>query len=85
MLEGYSVTVSKHGEPILMIESAMLSGADLSQTDMDAIRAAGDHLVGFAGPVEHDKSLVEVVEELRQVTREHDVKFDLNCEALRRD
>lgn len=50
MREGYSVTVSKHGEPILTIESAMLSGAELSAEDEQAIRDAGQHLLSFIGP-----------------------------------
>ena len=51
MREGYSVTVSKNGEPILTIDRTMLSGlGDLSKEDTDAIRDAGEHLIGFAGP-----------------------------------
>lgn len=49
MKEGYSVTVSKWGEPILTIEPNCLSGADLSDEDSRAIWAAGEHLKSFAG------------------------------------
>lgn len=51
MREGYSVTVSRNGEPILTIERQMVSGqSDLSKDDAAAIRDAGEHLVAFAGP-----------------------------------
>lgn len=51
MREGYAVQVLYLGEPILMIESAMLSGkADLSDVDADAIRDAAEHLKAFVGP-----------------------------------
>lgn len=50
MRDGYSVTVSKWGEPILTIEPNMLSGAEHSPEDIDAIRDAGQHLCGFVGP-----------------------------------
>ena len=50
MREGYSVTVSKFGEPILTIEREMLSGAELSAEDEQAIRDAGEHLLAFVGP-----------------------------------
>lgn len=49
MKEGYSVTVSKWGKPILTIEPNMLSGADLSDDDTRAIWDAGEHLKSFAG------------------------------------
>jgi hypothetical protein len=51
MRKGYSVTVSKHGEPILTIEREMLGGkAELSAEDEEAIRDAGEHLLSFIGP-----------------------------------
>lgn len=50
MREGYAVTVSKNGVPILTIESTMLSGAELSVEDVKAIRDAAEHLLGFVGP-----------------------------------
>jgi hypothetical protein len=50
MRRGYSVTVSKHGVPILTIEHEWLSGAELSAEDEQAIRDAGEHLLSFVGP-----------------------------------
>lgn len=51
MHEGYSVTVSKHGEPILTIERSMLSGqGEFSEQDAAAIRDAAEHLLAFIGP-----------------------------------
>jgi hypothetical protein len=51
MREGYSVTVSKLGEPILTIERRMLSGkSELSDEDEQAIRDAAEHLRSFVGP-----------------------------------
>lgn len=38
-----------------------------------------------SGYQKDDQPLLEVVEELRAVTREHGVKLDWNDEALRRD
>lgn len=53
MRKGYSVTVSKWGEPILTIEREMLSGkAELSAEDEAAIRDAGEHLLSFIGSEE---------------------------------
>ena len=52
MKEGYSVTVSKWGEPILTIEPHCLSGAELSDDDSRAIWDAGEHLKSFAGDPE---------------------------------
>lgn len=50
MREGYSVTVSRWGEPILTMERAMLSGQPaFSPEDEEAIRDAGDHLKSFIG------------------------------------
>lgn len=51
MREGYSVTVSKNGEPILTIDRTMLSGiATFSDDERAAIRDAGEHLLSFIGP-----------------------------------
>lgn len=51
MREGYSVTVSKWGEPIITIERSMLSGApEFSTEDAAAIRDAAEHLLAFIGP-----------------------------------
>ena len=51
MREGYSVAVSKNGEPILTIERSMLSGQpEFSTEDAEAIRDAAEHLLGFIGP-----------------------------------
>lgn len=51
MRKGYSVTVSKHGEPILTIEREMVSGqAELSKADEQAIRDAAAHLLSVVGP-----------------------------------
>lgn len=49
MKEGYSVTVSKWGEPILTIEPNCLSGSDLTGDDVLAVNDLGQHLVAFAG------------------------------------
>lgn len=50
MREGYSVTVSKWGEPILTIEHEALSGApEFSPEDEEAIRSAAEHLKCFIG------------------------------------
>lgn len=50
MRKGYAVQVLHLGEPILTIESAMLSGkAELSDEDKAAIDDAGEHLIAFAG------------------------------------
>ena len=51
MREGYSVTVSKLGEPILTIERTMLSGQpEFSKEDEAAIRECAEHLLAFIGP-----------------------------------
>lgn len=51
MRDGYSVTVSKNGEPILTIEREMLSGiATFSDEERRAVRDAGYHLLAFIGP-----------------------------------
>jgi hypothetical protein len=52
MRAGYSVTVSKNGEVILTIEREMLSGAELSREDEEAIREAAEHLLAFVGPAD---------------------------------
>lgn len=53
MKKGYSVTVSKWGEPIVTIDHEMLSGkGELSEEELEAIRDAGDHLKSFAGPTD---------------------------------
>ena len=49
MREGYAVTVTKWGEPILTIECEYLSGAELSEDDKRAVFDAGTHLKSFAG------------------------------------
>lgn len=49
MREGYAVTVTKWGEPILTIERECLSGAELSDDDARAVFDAGKHLCAFAG------------------------------------
>lgn len=50
MREGYSVTVSKWGEPILTIEHEMLSGKpDFTPEDEESIRDASRHLISFIG------------------------------------
>jgi hypothetical protein len=55
MREGYSVTVSKFGEPLLTIERTMLSGrATLSAEEQQAIREAAEHLLAFVGPERDD-------------------------------
>ena len=51
MKEGYAVIVCHMGQSILTIESSMYSGkSELSEEDKDAIRAAGQQLIAFAGP-----------------------------------
>ena len=51
MREGYSVTVSKHGEPILTIERSMLSGqSEFSAADAAAVRDAAEQMLSFIGP-----------------------------------
>lgn len=51
MRDGYSVTVSKNGEPILTIERRMLSGiATFSDEERQAVRDAGENLLAFIGP-----------------------------------
>ncbi len=55
MREGYAVVIEHLGEQILRIDSAMLAGkADLTDADIKAIRDAGEHLIGFAGPERPD-------------------------------
>lgn len=49
MREGYAVTVTKWGEPILTIERECLSGAELSAEDERAVFEAGKHLCSFVG------------------------------------
>lgn len=51
MREGYGVIVTKNGEPILTIDSSMLSGQpEFSDEEADAIRDASEHLAAFIGP-----------------------------------
>lgn len=50
MRDGYSVTVYRNSCQLVTIESAMLSGCDLTPDDVAAIRTAGEHLLAFAGP-----------------------------------
>lgn len=50
MREGYAVTVTKWGEPILTIEHECLSGSYLSDDDKVGIRTAGQSLIAFIGP-----------------------------------
>ena len=59
MRQGYSVTVSKNGEPILTIEREMLSGAELSAEDEEAIRDAAEHLLAFVGSPDADAAFDE--------------------------
>ncbi len=59
MKEGYSVTVSKWGEPILTIEPNCLSGDDLSDDDSRAIWDAGEHLKSFAGDPDGPAAIVD--------------------------
>jgi hypothetical protein len=57
----WSVTVTVNGEEILTIDTQSLSGkADLSDEELDAIRFAGHHLLGFVGesrPCVYDPSI----------------------------
>jgi hypothetical protein len=55
MKDGYSVTVSKWGEPILTIEPNCLSGKDLTEDECEAIWDAGQHLCSFVGRPETSK------------------------------
>lgn len=52
MREGYAVQILKMGEPILTIERNCVSGAHLSDDDIDAVRDGASHLASFAGPIE---------------------------------
>lgn len=45
----WSVTVSRHGEDIVTIETNMLAGREISHEDEEAIRAAAYSLLGFIG------------------------------------
>lgn len=46
----WCVEVSRSGTNILTIETSMLAGkADMTQSDLEAIRSAGESLLGFAG------------------------------------
>ena len=54
MREGYAVTVTKWGEPILTIERECLSGAELSDEDERAVFEAGQHLCAFSGDPDAD-------------------------------
>lgn len=49
MREGYAVMIAKNGETILTIERQMLSGAELSSEDEEAISDAARHLLAFVG------------------------------------
>ena len=49
MREGYAVTVTKWGEPILTIEHECLSGAELTDEDQVEVRTAGQSLIAFIG------------------------------------
>lgn len=49
MKDGYAVTVTRYGEPILTIEETCLSGRDLSEGDEAAVREASRHLQSFVG------------------------------------
>jgi len=48
-MKHWSVTVTRHGVPILTIETAILSGRELSPDDQEAIRTAARHLLAFIG------------------------------------
>lgn len=50
MRPGYSVTVSKNGEPILTIGPDLSGLSEFSDEDANAIRDAGEHLLSFIGP-----------------------------------
>lgn len=52
-IDGWSVTVSRYGDPIVTIEERMLSGkADLTEGDLELIRHCAQHLMSFAHPAE---------------------------------
>ncbi len=54
MHKGYGVTVTHLGEPILTIDSTMLSGKEsFSDADSEAIREAARHLLSFIGDGNH--------------------------------
>lgn len=58
MNENYwSVTVSLNGEPVVTIEPGMLSGKDIGDPELEAIRTSALQLLAFAGiPVtEHER------------------------------
>ncbi len=50
MRDGYSVTVTKHGDPILTIGPDLSGLSEFSPEDEQAIRDAGEHLLAFIGP-----------------------------------
>lgn len=49
-IEHWGVTVDRHGEEIVRIETSMLSGKqNLTAEDEEAIRTAAEHLLSFIG------------------------------------
>ena len=54
----WSVTVTRDGESLVTIDSMMLSGkANLSEEELETIRQAARHLLGFAGNGDRDEFL----------------------------
>lgn len=47
--EHWSVTVSRHGEKIVTIETNCLTGRELSLDDEETIRTCARHLLAFIG------------------------------------
>ncbi len=47
--QNFCVTVSRHGESIVTIETSMVSGRDISDEDEETIRTAAQHLLAFIG------------------------------------
>lgn len=63
MREGYAVVIEHMGEEIVRIDRSMLAGkAELTDEDVAAIRDAGEHLIGFAGPERREPDCADPTE-----------------------